>query len=207
MDEQQITAPPESIPPVDETQAVVTAEPAPSYFGNERQIAYTITDGFFPDFQVYESANAWWMDRRKVELLIEGYKRGMAVEQARVYAGVTRGQYDYFIEIHPDFPDIKAACLQQPFLKAFETLEKDMQNPQTAKWYLEKRHPLFGNRVKVESDEPLVRNTNININDGIDSGKVEETVARVLTRVGLERAGSGDGSHTDAGQPEEVHPD
>jgi hypothetical protein len=203
MEEQQITPPPVS-PSEPQPETPELEKP---YFGHERQIAYTITDAYFPDFSVYESANAWWMDRGKVERLIAAYKMGALVDQARVYAGVSEGQYKYFLEIHPEFSTIKAACREVPLLRSLQTVEKDIENPTTAKWFLEKRHPLFGNRVKVEADEPLVHNTNINVNDGTDSGKVEEAVARVLARVGLDRPGPGDSSQSDAGQPEEVHPE
>lgn len=56
------------------------------------------------------SANAWWMDTRKVEKLIDALKLGCMLKEAWVYAGITRGEYEYFVKQHPEFSGIKEAC-------------------------------------------------------------------------------------------------
>lgn len=121
--------------------------------GKKEKYAYTVKDKNFPDFKVLNSANAWWLDRVKVENIITAYKIDATDEEARTYAGISEEQLKYFKELHPDFYQVKEACKQIPFLKARQRIIKDIEvNGDLALKYMERkkkdefspRHELVG---------------------------------------------------------------
>src|SRR3989304_5388627 len=73
----------------------------------EGDIVYIIEDKNFDQLEIKFSANAWWLDRRKVERLIEAFKIAAPIAEACIYAGITRGQWDYFNVKHLEFSEIK----------------------------------------------------------------------------------------------------
>lgn len=105
-------------------------------------IAYVIKDKTFGEFPVLASANAWWMDPTKLELLINAYKYRASNLQASIAVGISERQVEYFIERHPDFCGIIARCKQVSSLKAKQTmvqaLDKDLT---TVRWFLETVEP------------------------------------------------------------------
>lgn len=179
MDEQQlITQPPEQTP-VQQAEVLVVNEqenkPEP------REVAYVIKDIYFPDFDVVMATNAWWMNRARVEKLIDGFKSGLNVSSACVYAGITRDQYKYFCKLNPDFMLVKSQCEEVPNIRWFATLNKG-DSEATARWWIERRDPRFSQKVKLETDplEPTVQinqQNNINV---IDTNKIEGLAIRLL---------------------------
>lgn len=115
--------------------------------------AYTITDKFFGELKVKKSFNAWWLDRRKVENLIEVYKLDPSLEEALFYAGISKGQYDYFVEQHPEFSAIKEVLRQNPILVARQTINKALATDLGNAWkYLSrKRKAEFGPNLDLTS--------------------------------------------------------
>ena len=124
---------------------------------DDKPILYTIEDKIFGKLEVLNSANAWWIDRRKVEDLIQAAKIDASLEESRAYAGISKGEYDYFIQKHPYFSEIKEACNQIPNLKARQTIVKALDDPNHAFKYLEKkRRKEFGQSIDVTSgDKPI----------------------------------------------------
>ena len=124
--------------------------------GKKTEFAYTITDKAFPEFKVLNTANAWWLDKRKVENLISAFKIDATVEEAIVYAGIAIYQYRYFTEEHPDFSRVKDACKELPILKARKTVvEKIGSNYSTGMDYLSrKRKGEFSPRTEVSQGTP-----------------------------------------------------
>lgn len=57
-------------------------------------------------FELYATANGFWKDKKKVIKLMLGFRLYRSVIRARVFAGISRGQWNYFIEIHPHFSDV-----------------------------------------------------------------------------------------------------
>lgn len=101
---------------------------------------YTITDKYFPDFNVLKSDNAWWVDRGKIERLIAAFKMDAAIMEACAYAGITYEQYKYFNEIHPDFSTVKQLCSELPTLKARQEVVNGIANDKEfALKYLERK--------------------------------------------------------------------
>lgn len=121
----------------------------------EREIAYTIKDAYFPDFHIRKSANAWWMDSGKVGNLIDAFKNGHTVKACLIYAGISQGQWEYFYETHPEFSEVKRGCEEAQMFRAMAAVNKDLDNPQTARWFLEKRNPKFKKNPEDDPDAPL----------------------------------------------------
>jgi hypothetical protein len=118
--------------------------------GAEKGIAYEIVDKNFGVLQVRNSANAWWMDRGKVELLIKACKIDCTVLEACFLAGITEEQYYYFCHIHPGFYEIKKILNSYPYFKARNTLVKHLDDPHYALAYLErKKKDEFSKRQEV----------------------------------------------------------
>ena len=87
-------------------------------------------------FLIRRSANAWWNDVGKVRDLMRGFKMGFNVQESRVLAGISRDQYYYFLKEHPEFSDIKERLETLMSIKAKQVVARDLDNINTAKWYL-----------------------------------------------------------------------
>lgn len=133
---QVITATPE--PVVNSTESGVTT---PGGGVKDREVAYVIHDKNVGDFAVIKSDNAWWTDREKVTTLINCFKQGYNVKQACLYVGISRGQWDYFNDIHPDFSVVKESCEEVAIMIAetgnFALLQE--QDGTQIRWFLERR--------------------------------------------------------------------
>jgi hypothetical protein len=119
-----------------------------------RKVDYTLEDPVFEEpFDVYKSANAWWISEKagniKVERLVQSFKQCMKVNQAIVLAGISRGQWEYFNTIHPKFSGVKVRCgeLVNMYAKATiaEAVKKDWR---AAMWFLECHEPEMFSRRK-----------------------------------------------------------
>ena len=128
------------------------AEKLPSMY------AYTITDKAFGDFPVLNSANAWYTDKTKVQLLINAFKFDATYEEACVLAGITPRQLRYFMELHPEFCQVIEACRLLPILRARKTVIGALEtNPALAFKYLERKRPSeFGSQQMGNSLPPAV---------------------------------------------------
>lgn len=116
----------------------------------ENPIAYTIKDKVFGEFEVKNSANAWWLEKGKVEALFNVCKIDASVEEMCYHAGITVHQYNHFREIHDKFSDIKAILNKYPDIKARQTVVKALDNPQHAFEYLKrKRKQEFSERQEM----------------------------------------------------------
>lgn len=126
-------------------------------------VAYIVKDPIFPDFEVYYNHHAtWWMEKHRVEKLIDGLKAGLSVASLCTWVGITERQYKYFREVHPHFADVKVACenLQEiGFMELINTRGKE--DLATARWFMDRRHPKFAAKVRVETDEPLQPTINV----------------------------------------------
>lgn len=77
--------------------------------------------------------------------------------EAALYAGISESTlYDY-CQKNPQFSERKKLLKTNPILKARKTIYKNLDQPATARWYLEKRARLeFGNEAKDENDQPPI---------------------------------------------------
>ena len=118
-------------------------------------VAYTLEDRHFGKFDIKNSANAWWLDKIKVNSIIQAFKIDSTVEEARSYAGISKIQWEYFIKNHPTFRDDVIDNLRPLLtLKARQTvgvrIEESYNN---AMDYLSrKRKKEFSQRTETETD-------------------------------------------------------
>lgn len=122
------------------TEVAVTTAPTPL---KKEEIAYVISDKMFGEFAVKKSANAWWMDAGKVELLIDGFKRRFSIRQASIRAVLSDDQVHYFISKHPEFSGIIERCRERYAIKAKDGLGQLLDNNDgpTIRWFLETTEP------------------------------------------------------------------
>jgi len=119
-------------------------------------IAYVIHDKHFGDLEVLNTANAWWLDQAKVHDLISSFKIDATVEEALVYAGITRDQWEYFKKKHPKFYDIKEAIKELPVLKARQAVVSGLTNFDNGLRYLErKRKDEFSTKTINENTDTI----------------------------------------------------
>lgn len=123
-----------------EVAPVPTKNPEERQTGKEEVYAYTLREPAFGELQILNSANAWWLDRLKVQKLIDAYKIDATDEQAMFYAGISKGQFEYFKKLHPDFSGVKEACGQHLGLLAKMAIAKEIEHNQEGRpsWYLER---------------------------------------------------------------------
>lgn len=114
------------------------------------EYAYTITDANFPDFNVKNSANGWWLEKEKVAKLIDAYKIDANDKQACFYAGISYKQLEYFIELHPEFCEIREVCKESLMLTIQQQIANEAaKNPAAAMAYKKHKDELAARR---ESD-------------------------------------------------------
>ena len=98
---------------------------------------YTVQCERFPDFPVKFTYNGWWIDRRKLERLIEGFRTDFTNKEACVYAGISEQDLHYFIKIHPEFSNnIRACKCEVAIMAKMATAERIHE---IAEWYLTHR--------------------------------------------------------------------
>jgi hypothetical protein len=76
---------------------------------------------------------------------------GGSDREACFFAGISETALYEYQNKNPKFAEHKEALKENPILKARETIFKNLKNPQTAAWYLErKRKDEFSTRQEVE---------------------------------------------------------
>lgn len=79
------------------------------------------------------------MSRCVVGKLEDAFSLGCTDEEASFHAGIHRSTlYDYE-KSHPEFSDRKKALKLNPVLKARQTIFDNLDKPEFAKWYLERK--------------------------------------------------------------------
>lgn len=143
--------------------------------GKEEPYAYEIEDVVFGTFKVLNTANGWWLDRKKVERLIDAYKIDANDEEACVYAGIFVSNLKYFNELHPDFLLVKTACHNVLGLKAKKALAAKVE--QSPEWYLErKRKSEYSTRSEVtDPNADAMAETTKQLKEALEAvGKLDE---------------------------------
>ena len=99
----------------------------------------------------------------------EAFAIGADVTAAAYYVGVDRQTYYDHCKKDPDFKDECERLRQKPVLKAYQTVAKNLDNIDTAKWYLsKKRKNEFGEKVEFDAGGEL-KKALVQYLDGKDS--------------------------------------
>jgi len=86
-----------------------------------------------------------------VKKLEEAFAIGCNDTEACAYAEITRQTLFNYFEVSPSFLDKRNALKERPILKAKKTIYDDLSEPQTAKWYLERKaREEFGNSLSID---------------------------------------------------------
>lgn len=89
----------------------------------------------------FDTQYKWWEDSEKFIKLEQAFSIGCTDKEACSYAEITEHQlYYYQNEINTDFAVRKAELKEKPILKAKQTVVKNLDNPEHAKWYLERKN-------------------------------------------------------------------
>ena len=86
-----------------------------------------------------------------IDKLHEGLLMGLTVEQACIYAGIHKDTYYDWCKNKPGFKEKMERAALNPFLLAKQTIFRNLNDKETAKWYLEhKSRQEFSLRVETE---------------------------------------------------------
>ena len=76
------------------------------------------------------------------------------VEEACFYAGISRNAYYEWVKAKPELNDRFEELRQRPFLKARQTIVKNLDQPEHAKWYMErKKKREFAQRTEMTGED------------------------------------------------------
>ncbi len=131
----------------------------PGQYDYLNEIAYIIEDKSHGTFEVRKTANAWWMDKIKVEKVIEGKRLALNDVECCCYSGITKAQLDYFLQVHPHFCEFFEALPMYPRVRAKITIVKSLDDLESAQWYAERKmKDEFGIRTELtgRNGVPLV---------------------------------------------------
>lgn len=98
-----------------------------------------------------------WFDGKDEEDVIAKCKEVWAIdgtdEEAAFYAEVSKFSISRYLQEHSDLKEIRNRLKERPILKARQTIVKNLDNPQEAKWYLErKRKNEFSERRELSGE-------------------------------------------------------
>lgn len=106
------------------------------------EIAYTMPSISGIALEIHSSANAWWMDEEKMQLLYAAFSFDCSIREACAYAGITEKQYKYFRSLHPEIDVIREGLEARLILRARKTVVDALStNFRAAMRYLELKRP------------------------------------------------------------------
>ena len=88
----------------------------------------------------FDTEYKWWESLEKITKLEQAFAIGCTDKEACSYAEITPDQlYYYTREVNPEFQAKKEELKEKPILKAKQTIVKSLDEPEHAKWYLERK--------------------------------------------------------------------
>lgn len=125
------------------------------------KVAYTIREKHYPGgkIEILKSANAWWIDRVKVEQMILSLKMGFNWVEVALLCGISEDQRRYFFKVHKELlPGFQGFQLY-PNILAKQVLFKKLEagNWEATKFYSERKMAdEFMPKTKIESEKPIL---------------------------------------------------
>lgn len=99
----------------------------------------------------------WKMTPEVLRKLEEAFAIGASDKEACFYADIAPSSLYYYQERHPEFSERKAALKEKPILMARQTIVKNLDNPDIAKWLLErKRKQEFSTKTEVDNTHRVI---------------------------------------------------
>lgn len=93
----------------------------------------------------------------EIELKLEqAYSLGSTHASACYYAGISETTLYRWFDEDTELRERMAAHKEKPILKALKTVIGDLDSPQTAKWYLERKHNDFKKDKEEGTDNETV---------------------------------------------------
>ncbi len=83
-----------------------------------------------------------------VRKLEHGFKIGLNDTECCAYAGISRDTFYAYTKKYPEFSDKKEAWKSNPIAKAKFTIYKNLDDPNVAKWLLERRDKDYSTKVE-----------------------------------------------------------
>lgn len=98
-----------------------------------------------------KNAGGYKYNPETVNKLAEGLLMGLTVEQTCIYAGISKNTYYEWCNRNEGFKERMDRAALNPFLKAKQTIFNNLNNPEVAKWYLERKSSReFTTRTEME---------------------------------------------------------
>jgi hypothetical protein len=123
------------------------------------------------------------INKDNVKKLEEAFAIGADIRAACAYADISRQCYYNWIEADPKLQEKFDTLREKPILKAYNTIMKDLDKPDTAKWLLErKRKKEFSTRTELTGEDgkdfpsPILANVILD-NDSNKKGSQDERKA------------------------------
>lgn len=89
-----------------------------------------------------------------VKKMEEVFAIGGSDSEACFYANISRQTFYQYLKLHPEFNDRIDALREKPILKARQTIIKNLDEPETSKWYLErKKKSEFSTRTELTGQD------------------------------------------------------
>lgn len=83
--------------------------------------------------------------------------------QAASYANISNKSLSRYLKAHPEIAEIRDRLQENPVIKAKKTIFANLEDPNTAKWLLERKaREEFGNAVDVTSKGESIKGNDIN---------------------------------------------
>jgi len=90
-----------------------------------------------------KSAGRKWFDGKDEEATLtkckEAWALGCSDAEAAFYAEITGASLSRYLDAHDEVREFRNALHQKPILKARQTVIKNLDDPNHAKWYLERK--------------------------------------------------------------------
>jgi hypothetical protein len=112
----------------------------------EIQVAYVVDFGIehYEPITIEQSANGWWMNQRKLYMLLSAFKMGMSIQEACNFATISIDQMKYFEQLYPKMRSLRKRLESEIVFRAMKSLNDGLEkNPRLAMRFLELRDPRF----------------------------------------------------------------
>jgi hypothetical protein len=104
-----------------------------------------------------------------VKKLKEGFAQGFSIDNACIWAEISRQTYFDYCKVHPEFSDLCKTLQKKPLIKSISVINEALNSGDvsTAKWYAERKAKdefSLRNELTGENGEPIKNEIDIKVN-------------------------------------------